>query len=125
MADHFVYRDQLCSKDRHQVALSGPDLVDVYGIDALLIGKVTLFMALAMVARAFVYGLLDMIFSTRKWLTGIGNIIDLALNVVLDKSTVTIIFVIIFMIGGRYGLLMAYARTLFLLRTRVSRSLSA
>ena len=107
------------------MALSGPDLVDVYGIDALLIGKVTLFMALAMVARAFVYGLLDMIFSTRKWLTGIGNIIDLALNVVLDKSTVTIIFVIIFMIGGRYGLLMAYARTLFLLRTRVSRSLSA
>ncbi len=35
---------------------AGPYLADVYGADSLVIGQVTLFMALAMVAGAFLYG---------------------------------------------------------------------
>ncbi len=95
---------------------SGPYLVDVYGADALLIGQVMFFMALAMVAGAFVYGPLDTMFRTRKWVAVVGNtiglaaILYLALNVVSDITTVTIIFVIIGVSGGSYGLLMAHAR---------------
>lgn len=95
---------------------SGPYLVDVYGADALMIGQVTLFMALAMVVGAFVYGPLDTLFRTRKWVAVAGNtiglaaILYLALNVVSDVTTVTMIFVIIGVTGGSYGLLMAHAR---------------
>ena len=45
---------------------AGPYLADVYGADALLIGRATLFMALAMIAGSFLYGPLDTIFRTRK-----------------------------------------------------------
>lgn len=95
---------------------SGPYLVDVYGADALMIGQVTFFMALAMVAGAFVYGPLDTMFRTRKWVAVIGNtiglvaILYLALNVVSDLTTVAVVFVIIGLTGGSYGLLMAHAR---------------
>lgn len=95
---------------------SGPYLVDVYGADALMIGQVTLFMALAMVAGAFVYGPLDTMFRTRKWVAVVGNtiglaaILYLALNVVSDLTTVTVTFVVIGLTGGSYGLLMAHAR---------------
>ncbi|MDH4984866.1 MFS transporter [Aminobacter anthyllidis] len=95
---------------------SGPYLADVYGADALLIGQVTFFMAFAMVAGAFVYGPLDTMFRTRKWVAVVGNtiglaaILYLALNVVSDITTVTIVFVIIGVTGGSYGLLMAHAR---------------
>ena len=52
---------------------AGPYLADVYGADSLVIGEVTLFMALAMVAGAFLYGPLDTIFRTRKWVAVGGN----------------------------------------------------
>lgn len=98
---------------------SGPYLVDVYGADALMIGQVTLFMALAMVAGAFIYGPLDTIFRTRKWVAVAGNtigllaILYLAVDVFADVAAVTAIFVIIGLTGGSYGLLMAHARAFF------------
>ena len=52
---------------------SGPYLADVYGADSLVIGEVTMFMALAMVGGAFLYGPLDQIFRTRKWVAVTGN----------------------------------------------------
>ena len=52
---------------------AGPYLADVYGADSLVIGQVTFFMALAMVAGAFIYGPLDTIFKTRKWVAVGGN----------------------------------------------------
>lgn len=95
---------------------SGPYLVDVYGADSLMIGQVTFFMALAMVAGAFVYGPLDTVFRTRKWVAVVGNsvgmaaVLFLALNVVTDIATVTLVFIMIGLTGGSYGLLMAHAR---------------
>jgi len=95
---------------------SGPYLIDVYGADSLLIGQVTFFMALAMVVGAFVYGPLDTLFGTRKWVAVFGNsigllaILFLALNVVTDITTVTVVFIVIGLTGGSYGLLMAHAR---------------
>lgn len=95
---------------------AGPYLADVYGADALLIGQVTFFMALAMAAGAFFYGPLDTFFRTRKWVAVVGTSVSLlamgylALNVVTDVATSTIIFVVIGLTGGGYGLLMAHAR---------------
>lgn len=95
---------------------AGPYLADVYGADALAIGQVTLFMALAMVAGAFVYGPLDTIFGTRKWVAVAGNALSvlalgyLALNPVPGLFGITVLFVIIGLCGSAYGLLMAHAR---------------
>lgn len=95
---------------------AGPYLADVYGADALLIGRVTLFMALAMVAGAFVYGPLDTIFRTRKWVAVVGNAVGFAALAVLSTypapgiAAVTLLFVVIGLSGSSYGLLMAHAR---------------
>jgi MFS family permease len=95
---------------------AGPYLADVYAADALVIGQVTLFMALAMVAGSFVYGPLDTLFGTRKWVAVVGNalglaaVVALALNPSSTIATTTIILVVIGLTGGSYGLLMAHGR---------------
>ena len=95
---------------------SGPYLADVYGADSLVIGQVTMFMALAMIAGAFLYGPLDTVFKTRKWVAVGGNslsllvLLYLALNPMPGLTEITILFVIIGLCGGSYGLLMAHAR---------------
>ena len=68
---------------------AGPYLADVYGADALIIGRATLFMALAMIAGSFVYGPLDTIFRTRKWVAVVGNAFSLAAIAYLAIFTVT------------------------------------
>ena len=52
----------------------GPYVADVYGVDAQVIGQVTLVMGLAMVAGNFAYGPLDRLFRTRKWVNLTGNL---------------------------------------------------
>jgi MFS family permease len=95
---------------------AGPYLTDVYGADTIIIGQVTLFMALAMVAGAFIYGPLDTIFGTRKWVAVVGNslslasVIYLALNPVTDIFMVTMILVVVGVTGASYGLMMAHGR---------------
>lgn len=95
---------------------AGPYLTDIYDADALQIGEVTLFMALAMVAGAFLYGPLDTIFRTRKWVALAGNavglaaILFLASNVARDIVVTSALLVVIGLFGGAYGLLMAHAR---------------
>nr|WP_295462164.1 MFS transporter [Mesorhizobium sp.] len=95
---------------------AGPYLADVYGADALAIGQVTLFMALAMVAGNFIYGPLDQIFRTRKWVAVTGNslslcaILWLALHPGGGLSADTLAFALIGVTGASYGLLMAHAR---------------
>lgn len=95
---------------------AGPYLADVYRADTLLIGDVTFFMALSMVAGAFVYGPLDQIFGTRKWVAVAGGLVSmasiayLALNPLTTVTTATIVLVLIGISGGSYGLLMAHAR---------------
>jgi len=98
---------------------AGPYLQDVYGADAITIGNVTFFMALAMVAGNFIYGPLDTLLRTRKWV-GVGGTAlalaalgYLALNVVTDTATVTALLIVIGLAGGAYGLLMAHARAFF------------
>jgi len=95
---------------------AGPYLTDVYGADVLLIGQVTTFMAMAMVAGAFLYGPLDTIFGTRKWVAVAGNAVNFAalawltLYPVPGIAWATTLFVVIGLSGGSYGLLQAHAR---------------
>lgn len=95
---------------------AGPYLAEVYGVGTLVIGQVVLFMALAMVAGSLIYGPLDTILRTRKWVAVAGNtlgvavILVLALNPAPGLGAVTILFVLIGMFGGAYGLLMAHGR---------------
>jgi MFS family permease len=95
---------------------AGPYLADVYGADALVIGQVTLFMALAMVAGSVLYGPLDTILGTRKWVAIGGNLLSLlaivylAVNTVSSIESTTLVLVVIGICGMSYGLLMAHAR---------------
>ena len=52
---------------------SGPYLAEVHGADAILIGRVTLVMGLAMVAGNFLYGPADRLFGTMKRAVLVGN----------------------------------------------------
>lgn len=95
---------------------AGPYLADVYGAEALLIGQVTLFMALAMVAGSFVYGPMDQILGTRKWVAVTGNTLSLAalswlaFFPITSIAQTTVLFVLVGICGGSYGLLMAHGR---------------
>jgi MFS family permease len=95
---------------------AGPYMADVYHADTILIGDVTFFMALAMVAGAFVYGPLDQIFRTRKWVAVAGSLVSLAaitylaLNPLTTVTNATVLLVLVGISGGSYGLLMAHAR---------------
>jgi sugar phosphate permease len=95
---------------------AGPYLTDVFGADALAIGNATLFMAFAMVAGSFLYGPLDTMFRTRKWVAVAGNTIGIAAIATLallassSMTTATLILVVIGVSGASYGLLMAHAR---------------
>ncbi|WEX07412.1 MFS transporter [Chelativorans sp. AA-79] len=95
---------------------AGPYLADIFGAESLLIGQVTLFMALAMAAGSFLYGPLDTLFGTRKWVAVAGNgvsVVALVWLAVLPAGTmgsVTVVLVVVGLFGGSYGLLMAHGR---------------
>jgi len=95
---------------------AGPYLADVYGLDALAIGQATLFMALAMSAGNFIWGPLDTLFRTRKWVSLAGNslvlaaLVFLAVNPVAGVGTTTMMMVVIGVSGASFGLMMAHGR---------------
>jgi MFS family permease len=95
---------------------AGPYLSDVYGADSLLIGHVTLFMAIAVVAGSLIYGPLDTIFGTRKWVAIVGNsgsVLVVAFLAFFPGSgivSVTAALVLIGLFGASYALIMAHAR---------------
>ena len=95
---------------------AGPYLSDVYGAGVLEIGQVALFMALSMVVGSFLYGPLDTLFGTRKWVAAAGNFVAvlaltaLALFPVAGLTQTTVLLVIVGVAGGSYGLMMAHGR---------------
>lgn len=98
---------------------AGPYLGDVYGLDAVSIGQVTLFMALAMATGSFLYGPLDTLFNTRKWVVVGGTAIMLATLIALALAPtagiwfVTAAFVAIGLAGTGYGVMMAHSKAYF------------
>jgi sugar phosphate permease len=95
---------------------AGPYLTDLFGADSLQIGQVTLWMAIAMVVGSLIYGPLDKVFNTRKWIVFTGNAIVLAVLIYLTLipvpklGTVTLLFIIMGICGTTYGVLMAHGR---------------
>lgn len=95
---------------------AGPYLADVFGADSLTIGNVTFFMAISMAVGAFVYGPLDTMFGTRKWVMIGGNAVALAalaflaINGADDIWLSALVLIVIGVSGGGYGMMMAHAR---------------
>lgn len=95
---------------------AGPYLTDVHGADSLVIGRVTFFMALAVIAGNFLYGPLDTLLGTRKWVAFAGNAGSalvlgwLALWPGQGMGPVTVALCLIAAFGTSFALLMAHAR---------------
>ena len=97
----------------------GPYLADVFGASTQLIGTISLFMAISMILGSVLYGPLDTLFGTRKWVSFFGNflgalaLIALALFPVQPLWQVTALLFAIGLFGASYGVLMAHARDFF------------
>jgi len=94
----------------------GPYLSDIFGQDALGIGRASLIMGLAMIASSLLIGPLDRIFKTRKWIILTGNVVTLiSLFTLVAFPATSLIWSIALMtiIGagvGTFSLIMAHAR---------------
>ena len=94
----------------------GPYLTDLYNADSLLIGKVSLWMAISMVFGSLLYGPLDRIFNTRKWVILIGNatvfgaLAYFVFNPTPSLSTVNLLLIVMGVCGTSYGVIMAHGR---------------
>lgn len=98
---------------------AGPMLADIHAAEATLIGNVTLVMALSMAVGSFIYGPLDTLFNTRKWVAfggmsiGLVAIIAVALQPAMPVLTLAILFAVIGLTGMVYGVIMAHAKGFF------------
>jgi predicted MFS family arabinose efflux permease len=96
---------------------AGPYLRDVYGADAIGIGQATLFMALGMIAGSFLYGPMDRLLGSIKWVTLGGNLVSLGALVYLalypqaGMGPATAAMVCIGMFGISYAIQMAHGRS--------------
>ncbi|MFK7856432.1 MAG: MFS transporter [Granulosicoccus sp.] len=95
---------------------TGPYLTDLYNANSLKIGQITLWMAMAMVAGSLIYGPLDKVFNTRKWVIFTGNFLVLVSLLYFVAQPVpgigiaTSLFIVIGICGTSYGVLMAHGR---------------
>ena len=95
---------------------AGPYFSSVYGLDPVARGHALLLMAAAMSAGAMIYGPLDRILGTRKWIVFGGGMVTAACFVVLGAVAALPIQppCCIGLIGGfgmTYGVLMAHGRS--------------
>ncbi|MBC7132235.1 MAG: MFS transporter [Roseovarius sp.] len=95
---------------------AGPYLRDVFGLDTSQVGQATLVMGVAMIAGTLVYGPLDRLFSTRKWVVFGGNLVAalalLALILAPDRGlllSVALLAVIGFA-GASFPVIVAHGR---------------
>ncbi len=97
-------------------AWAGPYLAEVYGWGAGEIGRATFVMALGMAAGAVLYGPLDRIFGSQKWVNFCGNTLVVGLCVLLalrpDAPSVETVatFVALGVVGATYSIIMAHGR---------------
>lgn len=96
---------------------AGPYLRDIFALDTGQVGQATLVMGLAMIAGTLVYGPLDRLFNSRKWVIFGGNAICataiLALMLMPDKSlalAVSLLAVIGFA-GASFPVIVAHGRS--------------
>ncbi|WP_173931575.1 MFS transporter [Chelativorans sp. Marseille-P2723] len=96
---------------------AGPYLADIYGADVILIGQVTLLMAIAMAVGSFIYGPVSTFLGTLKWLVVAGNGITLIAILWLSASpsaglaAASFLLVAIGLCGMTFSLLIAHGTT--------------
>jgi predicted MFS family arabinose efflux permease len=94
----------------------GPYLSDVYGLDTGGIGLATLVMGMAMVAGTFVYGPLDRVFGSRKWVIFGGNALGvLAMLALIAVSGAPVwmpigVMALVGFLGGSFPVVIAHGR---------------
>ena len=97
----------------------GPYTEEVFAADAARIGQVSLVMGLSMIAGNFLYGPLDRILGTRKWVVVGGNtaggVACLALFAMPDAwlLTSTILLALVGLTGASFPVIVAHARAFF------------
>ena len=95
---------------------AGPYMSEVFGLSTGQIGQATLVMGAAMIAGTFVYGPLDRVLGTRKWVIFGGNFLSaIALAILclwIDKGvwTSVILLAIIGFTGATFPVIMAHGR---------------
>ncbi|WP_164660700.1 MFS transporter [Tropicibacter sp. Alg240-R139] len=95
---------------------AGPYLTDVFDLSTGQIGQATLVMGAAMIAGTFVYGPLDRILGTRKWVIFGGNLLSAVALAVLclwiDRSvwTSVMLLAVIGFTGATFPVIMAHGR---------------
>ena len=95
---------------------SGPYLTDLFSANSLLIGQVTLWMAIAMIVGNLIYGPLDKLLNTRKWVVFGGNFLVLlallafVVQPIPGIGVATWLFILIGAAGTTYGVVIAHGR---------------
>lgn len=95
----------------------GPYMADVHGATEALVGTATLVMGVAMIAGSFLYGPLDRILGTRKWVIFGGNALScLALTALAlwpqpGLVTAIVLFAMVGTFGMSFPLIMAHCRS--------------
>jgi MFS family permease len=94
----------------------GPYAEEVFGADVAGIGRMTLLMALAMIAGSFAYGPSDRLFGTRKWVVWGGNCGTLAALLLLAAAPdaglgrATLLVALAGFCGAAFPMVMAHGR---------------
>ena len=94
----------------------GPLLEDIYGLDDIAIGRITLYMAIALSLGSLLYGPLDRIFNTRKYVVLFGNLVVafsalwLALAMPENVTITTVLVILIGLFGASYAVQMAHGK---------------
>jgi predicted MFS family arabinose efflux permease len=95
----------------------GPYLSDVFGLTTNQIGQATLVMGLAMIAGTLIYGPMDRLFKTRKWVVFAGNFagaLTILLLVVFIEVNVFVsvaLMALIGLLGGSFPVVIAHGRS--------------
>ncbi|MGI9370614.1 MAG: MFS transporter [Ruegeria sp.] len=95
---------------------AGPYLLDVFGLSTTQIGTATLIMGAAMIAGTFVYGPLDRLLGTRKWVILGGNVLSalalLLLCLWIDDAVwlSVLLLALIGFTGAAFPVIMAHGR---------------
>jgi predicted MFS family arabinose efflux permease len=97
----------------------GPYFADVHGADQVGIGRISLWIGLAMVAGNFAYGPMDRWLGTRKWVIFGGNFVTLACLVGLwwfaaaPPVVATVLMVAAGFFGASFPMVIAHGRAFF------------
>lgn len=98
---------------------AGPYMADVFDADVRTIGRVTFVMGAAMIVGSFMFGPLERLFQSRKWVIFAGNasgvLALVALMVLPDQSVFfgTLMLAIIGISGSTFAVLIAHAKAFF------------